>query len=148
MKNQSVKYKFAILALTALLSACASVPMGSTEADGEAKKFVAPTDKAHIYLYRNEAMGSALKIPVTLDGRVMGQTAPNVYFVWDVNPGPHEINCLADSNGVLHLDVKKGQIAYVWQEMKMGMWSGACALNEKSAAEGQKAIVEDCKLAR
>jgi hypothetical protein len=120
--------------------------MASMEQDAAAKTFQAPPDKSRIYLYRNEAMGSAVKIPVTLDGRMAGQTGPKTYFVWDVAPGVHELTCVGETSGKLSLTTKPGQAYYVWQEMKMGMWAASCALNEMDVEAGQKGVGQ-CKLA-
>lgn len=135
------------VAAALLISGCASVPMASVEADTAAKSFTAPSDQSRIYLYRNESMGGAVKIPVTLDGRMAGQTGPKTYFVWDVAPGLHELTCVGESSGKLSLTTKPGRAYYVWQEMKMGMWAASCALNEMDEQAGQKGVRE-CKLAQ
>jgi hypothetical protein len=137
----------ATMAGASLLSGCASVPMASTAEDAAAKQFSVDPDRSKIYLYRNETFGGPIKIPVTLNGRMMGQTAPNTYFVWDVAPGKQEITCIGEENASLSIDAKPRTAYYVWQEMKMGMWSAGCALHEVPEAEGRKAVKE-CKLAQ
>jgi hypothetical protein len=135
-----------VVLLSSLFVGCASVPMGSLEDDKMAKEFTAPQGKSRIYLYRNEALGAAIKIPVTLNGQMKGQTAADVYFVWDVEPGVHQINCLAESNGALSVTTKANQSYFVWQEVKMGLMSAGCALHEVQADRG-KAAISKCKLA-
>src|SRR5688572_1649086 len=93
------KIRYTVLLLTfTLLCSCASVPMGDETADMEAKKFQVPAKTSRIYVYRNETFGSLMKVGLTLDGRVMGETAPHVYFAWDVKPGRDIITCSAQSN--------------------------------------------------
>lgn len=130
-----------------ILSGCASVPMASLEEDTMAKTFKVDPDKSLIYLYRNESMGGAIKIPVTLNGKMMGQTAPKTYFVWNVTPGKQEISCIGESTAVLAIDARPGRAHYVWQEMKMGMWAARCALAEVDEQVGKQAVNE-CKLAQ
>ena len=127
------------------LANCASVPMASNESDVAAKKFEVPANKSRIYVYRNEALGSALKFTLAMDGKVAGQTAADVYYFWDVEPGKHEVACLGDSNANISVNTKAGTSTFVWQEVKMGFWVGQCALHEVNPEEG-KAAVRSCKL--
>ncbi len=137
----------ALMGVASLLSGCASVPMASMEDDTHAKEFKVDPEKSRIYLYRSESFGGAIKVPVTLNGRMMGQTAPKTYYVWDVAPGKQDITCIGESTGSLTIETKPSMAYYVWQEMKMGMWAAGCALHEVAASEGQKAV-KDCKLAQ
>ncbi|HWA11783.1 MAG TPA: DUF2846 domain-containing protein [Burkholderiales bacterium] len=114
--------------------------------DAAAKAFKAPEGQSRIYLYRNESMGGAVKIPVTVDGRMSAHTGPKTYFVFDVAPGPHELACIGETSGKLSLTTTAGTSYYVWQEMKMGMWAASCALKQVDEQTGQKAVNE-CKLA-
>ena len=62
--------KALMLIVAALLMAgCASVPMASSDQDARAKTFAVAPGKANIYVYRNEMMGAAIKMPVILDGK-------------------------------------------------------------------------------
>jgi hypothetical protein len=56
-----------------------------------AKTFAPPTDKANIYVYRNETFGAAVKLPVALDGRLVGDTASKTYFLLVVPAGEHKL---------------------------------------------------------
>ena len=59
---------------------------------------------------------------VSLDGKVMGRTGPQTYFLWEVKPGLHEIVSHTENTARVMIDAKEGQNYYVWQEVKMGMW--------------------------
>jgi hypothetical protein len=142
----SILKSFTVLSLLAILSSCASVPMSSLENDREMKKFEVSTNKSRIYVYRDEIFGSAITVPVSLDGKIKGKTAPHVYFSWDVEPGEHEISCFAENNSKIKLNAQPGQSHFVWQEIKMGMWQAGCALQEVEKQKGQ-AAVNSCKLA-
>ena len=131
--------------LLALLSGCASVPMASLEKDSQAKEFVVPEGKASIYLYRNEMYGGAIAMTVTLDGKLAGRTGPETYMLWHVDPGPHEIMSITENEAKLDLDVDAGATYYVWQEVKMGMWSARSQLHEVDEATGRAGVLE-CQL--
>ncbi len=143
---RKIKSSFVAVILLLLASGCASVPMASKEDDAAAKKFQAPADQGRIYVYRNEAMGGAVKIPITLDGKLMGSTGKNTFFVFDVSPGSHEVGCIGETPGKVTVDLKGGEAAYVWQEMKMGMWAASCAMHNVDEQTGQKGVSE-CALA-
>ena len=134
------------VALLLLVSGCASVPMASKEDDAAAKSFQVPSDKGRVYVYRNELMGGAVKIPITLDSKLVGSTVKHTFFVFDVSPGSHEVGCVGETPGKVTVDLKGGEAAYVWQEMKMGMWAASCAMHIVDQQTGQKAVSE-CALA-
>lgn len=136
---------FAVVLIGTLLSGCAAVPMATPEADQTAKQFTVDPGKANIYLYRNETFGAAIAMPVSLDGRVAGKTASKTYFYWSVEPGEHEIASLTENTAKINLAAEAGQNYYIWQEVKMGMWSARSQLHKVSEEEGQKAVRE-CKL--
>lgn len=136
---------FISISASFLLVNCASVPMASNENDVVAKKFEVPANKSRIYVYRNEALGSALKFTLALDGKIGGQTAADVYYYWDVEPGKHDVACMGDSNANISVNTKAGASTFVWQEVKMGFWVGQCALHEVNQEEG-KTAVRSCKL--
>jgi len=133
------------LGLIMLLSACASVPMATDSEDTAAKQATPPAGKALVYVYRNETLGAAIKMPVTLDGRLAGETASKTYFMFTVDSGTHEIGSIGETNQKLNLKCEAGKTYYVWQEMKMGMWAPNSLLNLVDAATGREALKE-CKL--
>lgn len=71
----------AALLSAALLSGCASVPMADATADAQAKQFVALKDAANLYIYRNETFGTAVKMPVLVDGSAVGDTVAHSYIL-------------------------------------------------------------------
>ena len=74
------------VALPLLMSGCASIPMASKEQDAAAKSFHAPPDQGRIYVYRNEFFGGAVKIPITLDGKLAGSTLKNTLLCFRREP--------------------------------------------------------------
>ena len=102
------------LVLSAALAGCAaSVPMSDPAADTAAKTFRAPTDKAGLYVYRNESLGLGLKLRVMLDGQILGETAAKTYFYRELPPGKHVLSSMADSEDKLEIDLQPGTLTYV-----------------------------------
>lgn len=131
----------------AWLSGCASVPMASTAEDTSAKSFVVPPGKSSIYVYRDETMGGAIPMTVSLNGKVAGQTGPKTYFVFQVDPGSHEVSSIAENTVVLRVTAEAGKAIFVWQEVKMGFWMARSQLQQVSEEVGRKGVAE-CKRAQ
>jgi hypothetical protein len=121
--------------------------MTSMDEDAKAKTFTANPAKSSLYLYRNENFGGAIPLAVSLDGKMAGQTAAMTYFLWEVEPGNHEIGSHAENVSTLKLNTEAGKIYYVWQEVKMGMWMARSQLQQVDEATGRKAVLE-CKRAQ
>jgi hypothetical protein len=134
------------LAVVLLASGCASVQMASPEMDSAAKSYAVKPGSANIYVYRNEQMGAAIKMPVLLDGRAVGDTAAKTYLLLQVSPGSHTLVSKTENDAALTLDVVAGRNYFVWQEVKMGLMSARSLLQVVDEATG-KAGVAECKLA-
>ncbi|MFZ6648560.1 DUF2846 domain-containing protein [Undibacterium sp. TJN25] len=131
-----------LLAASALLSACASVPMASFNKDAQAKSFAAQKSKAQLYIYRSEGLGAGLKMQLELDGIAIGKTAAHTYAVISLKPGRHVLVSKASNESRLELTVQAGQNYYVWQEVKMGFLSGGSSLQLMDEAEGKKGVAQ------
>jgi PBP1b-binding outer membrane lipoprotein LpoB len=133
------------LAAVVLASGCATVDMASTEMDTSAKNYAVKPNKANIYVYRNEVFGAAIKIPVLLNGRAVGDTASKTFMVLEVEPGSHTIVSKAEKDATVKVSASAGRNYFVWQEVKMGMWQAGSMLHLVDEATG-KAAVAECKL--
>lgn len=122
------------------------MPMAAPDLDAKAKSFQVEPGKAAIYVYRNETMGGAITMPVSLNGRVAGKTGPNTYFMWSVDPGQYEIASLSSNTSKISINTEAGYNYFIWQEVKMGMWVAGSKLQQVSSEQGQKGVME-CKLA-
>jgi len=134
-----------LLVVVSLLTGCASVPMASIEHDTQAKTFAVESDKANIYLFRNEFVGPAVKMDVVLDGKPVGQTVAKSYMKFELKPGQHTLISKAENDDVLNVNTEAGKNYFVWQEVKMGMLY-ARSLLHLSDEETGKAGVRECKL--
>jgi hypothetical protein len=128
------------------LVGCASVQMGDARQDAALKTFAAPADKAGLYIYRNETMGAAVKMDVTLDGKAIGQTAAKTFLYKEITPGKHVVASVAENSDMVEVDAKPGKLYYVWQEVKMGLMYARTKLHLVEEAAG-KAGVQESKLA-
>jgi PBP1b-binding outer membrane lipoprotein LpoB len=136
----------AVLVGAAFVTGCASVPMASPEQDTQAKSFGVKPDKANIYVYRNESMGAAVKLPVVLDGKIVGDTAAKTFMLLEVSPGKHKLVSKGETDSALELATQPSKNYFVWQEVKMGAWAASSKLQVVDEAAG-KAGVAECKLA-
>jgi len=134
-----------VLPVLVLASGCASVQMASPEQDTAAKSYAAKPGKANIYVYRNETMGAAIRMPVALDGRLVGDTASKTYLLLEVNPGSHTVVSKTENDSTVTVDAVAGRNYFLWQEVKMGLMAARSALQEVDEATG-KAGVAECKL--
>ena len=136
-----------LLALAVLLTGCVSVPMASDAEDGAAKAFAAKPDRANVYVYRNETFGAAIPMTVSINGRVAGQTGPQTYFMWEVEPGLHEISSHAETVSTIQITAQAGKSYYIWQEVKMGLFMARSQLQQMDEETGRKGVLE-CKRAQ
>jgi hypothetical protein len=129
----------AAIAFVLALSGCASVPMGDAGQDAALKTFKVAPDRAGIYIYRNESMGAAIRMDVTIDGVTLGQTAARTYLYTEVSPGFHTVVSKAENDDTIGVEVKPGTLTYVWQEVKMGALYARTKLHWSTRRKGARA---------
>lgn len=142
-----IKKLLAVLALVPIVLAagCASVPMESADKDTAAKSFAVAPGKANIYVYRNETYGAAIKMPVVLNGRLVGDTASKTYFKLEVAPGAHTILSKTENDSTVNLQAVAGRNYYLWQEVKMGLFAARSDLRQVDETVGKAGVME-CNL--
>jgi hypothetical protein len=128
------------------ISACASVPMAPADFDKAAKAFAPPPrDRAHVYVYRNESIGAAVKMDLKLDGQPAGTLVAKTFTLLPVRPGQHKLTSDAENTSELVLAARPGEITFVWQEVKMGVFFARNKLQLVTPQEGA-AGVRECNL--
>jgi len=145
-----IRNLMAAVALTVvlLMTGCASVPMAGKSADAKAKQFVPSQDgTANLYIYRNEIIGSAIKMPVLIDGVEAGDTVAKAYIFKTLPPGSHTIVSKAENDSSLTVDMQAGQNYFVWQEVKMGVLYARSKLHLVAEETGE-AGVRECDLVK
>jgi len=145
MKTKMIRVAAATIVL-GMMGGCASVPMASPAADAQAKTFVAPNNgEANLYIYRDQTMGSAIKLPLLLDDMSIGDTGPHTHAFREIEPGKHTITSKAEKDATLDFTAEPGKNYYVRQEVKMGVWAARTGLVLEDEATGEDAV-KGCKL--
>jgi hypothetical protein len=132
----------ALLALTALTAGCASVKMADEGQDAQAKTFQVSPEKANIYVYRNESMGAGVKMPVTLNGKPVGETVAKSYLMLAVPAGQQTLVSSAENDSELKLTAEAGKNNFVWQEVKVGFIKARNNLQVVDDKTGRAGVAE------
>jgi len=142
------KIAFAMLA-SGILAGCATVPMADKEVSSQAKAFAEPpAGKAGLYIYRNSTLGGALKKDVRVNGKCIGETAPNMFF-YEVVKGGEEQTLSTESEfspNDLKIKTESGKNYFIRQYIKLGVFVGGAGLEQVSDTEG-KADVSSLNMA-
>ena len=136
-----------VAALVSVLTGCASVPMASMDQDAQAKGFTSLPDKANLYIFRDETMGAALPLTVSVNSKTLGQTASMTYFRLNLAPGKSTISSLAEDVSTLNVDLSAGSTCFVWQEIKMGMFSARSKLQQVDETRGKAGVMRSKMIA-
>ena len=138
------KLLLALSAVTVFLSGCASVPMVSDAESNKMKEFRAPTENnAGIYVYRdNSSVGGALKKDIWIDGECIGMTAPGVFFYHEVEGDKdHVVSTESEfSPNDLTVNTKAGELYFIQQYIKMGVFVGGANLKQVDSATGKAEV--------
>jgi hypothetical protein len=134
-----------------LLAACAAVlflapfanaevPLVSPDQERRVKEATPPSGKALIYLYRGDTAGATPELPVWMNKRFMGKTAPRTFFVWAAQAGRYVIAGSEDGRDGLVLQIEPGQNYFVQQDVRIGE-PGQSQFSQVSLATGRYAII-------
>jgi hypothetical protein len=133
-----------LAALTAMLfTGCASVQMESKEASQKAKQFAQPSaGQSGLYIYRDSFVGKALKKDIWVDGKCVGESAPDVFFRTEVAGNQnHTIATESEfSPNTLSLFTEAGRNYYIRQYIKLGAFVGGADLELIPEEQGKTAV--------
>ncbi|QLQ25504.1 MAG: DUF2846 domain-containing protein [Dechloromonas sp.] len=136
--------RIAVLSVAiALLAGCASVPMEGKDKSETAKKFSQPSaGQAGVHIYRSGSFGAALKKDIWINGKCVGESAPNVFFYEQVTGGAeHTVSTQSEfSPNDLILKAVAGVNYFIRQYIKMGVFVGGAGLELVSEDEGKKEV--------
>lgn len=133
------------LAATLLMSGCASVDMASKAESAKAKEFNPPSQgNAGVYIYRDSFVGQALKKDVWIDGKCIGESAPDVFFYTEVEGGKnHKIDTESEfSPNTLDVMFEAGKKYFIRQFIKIGVFVGGAGLEQIPAEQGKLAVAK------
>jgi len=140
------KVLLATVITAAFLSGCSSVPMESSAHTKSAQSFNAPSsDNSGIYVYRKDTIvGSALKKDVLIDGECVGETAKGVFFYHEVPADKdHIISTESEfSNNDLTIHTESGELYFIEQYLKMGLFVGGAGLKQVDKKVGEKEVLK------
>ena len=127
------------------LTGCASVQMASKEESAKAKEFNAPSQgKSGVYLYRNSFVGQALKKDLWIDGKCIGESAPDVFFYTEVDGGTtHKVDTESEfSPNTLELMFEAGRNYFIRQYIKLGVFVGGAGVEQVPEAQGKTDVAK------
>jgi hypothetical protein len=133
------------LAATILMSGCASVDMASKADSAKAKEFNPPSQgNAGVYVYRNSFVGKALKKDVWIDGKCIGESAPDVYFYTEVEGGKkHTVDTESEfSPNTLEIMFESGKNYFIRQFIKMGLFVGGAGVEQVPEEQGKADVAK------
>lgn len=116
-----------LVVVSVMLAGCAGVPMEDAKKNSIAKKFNPPSEgSSGLYIYRNSFVGKALKKDVWVNGKCIGETAPDVFFYEEVE-GEKNYTISTESTyspNDLIVNVKSGMNYFIRQYIKLGVFVG------------------------
>lgn len=141
-----MKKTLGVVVFTSIMfGGCASVPMESSEKSDQAKTFISPSNgKAALYIYRSGSFGGALKKDVWVDGKCIGETAPNTFFYEEVKGGmEHKVSTESEfSPNDLVINTETGKNYFVQQYMKIGVFVGGANLRLVDEGKGKSEVTK------
>jgi hypothetical protein len=128
-----------------VMTGCASVPMETADKNSIAKKFNPPSEgRSGLYIYRNSFVGKALKKDIWVDGKCIGETAPDIFFYETVDGDTnHKVSTESEfSPNDLLIKVKSGMNYFIRQYIKMGIFVGGAGLELVDEEKGKEEVRE------
>jgi len=119
--------------------------MESKEASVKAKQFNPPTEgNSGLYIYRDSFVGKALKKDIWIDGKCIGESAPDVFFYKEVKSGQqHTISTESEfSPNELKIDTLPGANYFINQYIKLGVFVGGAGVELVDEEKGKSAVMK------
>jgi hypothetical protein len=137
--------KLILCAFVVVLSGCASVQFGDKDVESNLKKFSAIPGKTSLYVCRVSGfVASGVTSTVLVDGKGIGNLKPKTFVHTVVEPGEHAVQLVHDgingSSGILRIQTKPDEVAFVWAGMTGGGWGVLTVDNFRSKQEGQNCV--------
>lgn len=133
----------AVLGAVVLFSGCASVDMAEKAESAKAKQFNPPSQgQAGVYIYRDSFVGKALKKDIWVNGKCLGESAPDVFFYTEVEGGKvHKVDTESEfSPNTLEMLFESGRNYFIRQFIKMGVFVGGAGVELVEEAKGKQAV--------
>jgi hypothetical protein len=138
--TKNITRRLAIVAIGALLAACAS---GPKHAEIQSSIPAMKAGEGRLYVYRESSMlGAAIQPSVLVNGKVAGQSKPGGFFFVDLAPGSVEVSTSTEVEKKLSLTLDAGQTRYVRTVIGFGLLVGRVYPELVDNAAGAKAVAE------
>lgn len=111
-----------------------------------ALQFASTPGKGVIYVYRKQLVGLLVGLDVSLDGTLIGQTRGLRFYRLEVEPGRHVLGGDRKCPEPLEVNVADGEVAYVEQEIVMGMVKGSYRYTRVADVPQAQRSIHSCKL--
>jgi hypothetical protein len=102
-----------------LLSGCATGVMVKRDIKPEIK---AKPDSATLFVIRDTFFGGGVTFWNYVDGKFVGETEGNTYFMASVQPGQHYLVVTTENTAVANIDFQPGKIYFLRQGVTLGVW--------------------------
>ena len=140
MTMNSLTRRVAVIALAALLGACAS---GPKLAEMKSSIPAIKANQGRIYFYRSGSMmGAAIQPNIIVNGQVVGESKPGGFFFVDLPPGAVQVSTSSEVEKKLSLTLDAGQTRYVRTVIGFGLLVGRVYPELVDDAEGAKGLAE------
>ncbi|CAG1013917.1 hypothetical protein BURC_00555 [Burkholderiaceae bacterium] len=133
-------FRVLLLAMVALLTACASGPKHAEVASSIPGL---KPDEGRVYVYRSNSMlGAAIQPKVIINGKAVGESKPGGFFFVDLAPGPVEVSTSTEVEKKLTFKLDPGQVRYVRTSIGFGVMVGRVYPELVDNAAGAKEVAE------
>ncbi len=126
------------LSLIVLLSGCATTSMIKST---NTPALTTSQDQAKLVIIRETWFGGGIVFWNYLDGKMIGETMGNTFFVTSVEPGPHYVVVATENSSVAHINFKPGITYFLGEGVTMGVWRARTSgFYPMTKADAMKAI--------
>ena len=136
-----MKKTILIISFFFLLASCATTHMTKPE---KAPNLSFHPDKATLVVIREAWLGGSIVFWNYLDGKLIGETMGQNYFVTPVTPGPHYVVVATENTGVAHFDFKPGNTYFLGEGIAMGIWRARTSGFYPMTPEDATKAMKDC----
>ncbi|MDR3087051.1 MAG: DUF2846 domain-containing protein [Azoarcus sp.] len=119
--------------------------MATKEDSAKAKEFNPPSQgNAGVYIYRDSFIGKALKKDIWIDGKCVGESAPDVFFYAEVEgEETHKVDTESEfSPNTLEMMFESGKNYFIRQFIKMGVFVGGAGVEQVAEEQGKKDVAK------
>jgi len=117
--------------------------MENVEKSNQAKQFDPPSSgNSGLYIYRDSFVGQALKKDIWVNGKCIGESAPDTFFYEEVTGDKeHKISTESEfSPNDLIVKTETGKNYFIEQYIKLGVFVGGAGVELVSEEKGKAAV--------